>query len=87
MRTIHFNTGRKYIAAGQPITATLHDDGVVTFHDHARMIDGEFALPMHAQFNQVEVLHWYDAGQAPNTARSWQDAFLRGGCNSKYEGK
>jgi hypothetical protein len=30
MKTIEFNTGRRYSAEGQFIKATLHDDGVVT---------------------------------------------------------
>lgn len=85
-KTIHFNTGRKYTANGQRVTATLHDDGVVTFYDHDRSVDGEFQMPLHCRLTQTEVMHWYDSYQAPNTARSWQDGIARGGCNSKYEG-
>lgn len=81
---LDFNTGRKYTAHGQRITATLHDDGVVTFHDHDRMVDGEFPLGQHCQFNQTEVMHWYDSGTAQGTKRSWVDAFQKGGCNSEY---
>lgn len=86
MQTIHFNTHRKYTEAGQRITATLHDDGVVTFFDHDRMIDSEFKLGAHCTFNQTEVMHWYDSNTAHNTRRSWEDGMQRGGCNSKWEG-
>ena len=85
MKTIHFNTGRKYTANGQRVTATLHDDGVVTFFDHDRSIDGQFELGLHCSFNKTEVMHWYDSGTAHNTTRSWQDGMTRGGVNSKYE--
>ncbi len=83
-QTITFNTGRKYTAQGQQITATLHDDGVVTFWDHSRMVDGQFTLGPHCQFNQAEVMHWYDAGKAPGTVRSHADGMRRGGCNSTH---
>jgi hypothetical protein len=86
MKTIEFNTGRKYTANGQFIKATLHDDGVVTFFDHGRMIDGEFKLGQHCQFNQTEVMHWYDSNMAKGTARSWADGMLRGGCNARGTG-
>jgi hypothetical protein len=87
MKTIHFNTGRKYTANGQRITATLHDDGVVTFFDHDRMVDGQYDEPFPEYFNQNSVMAVYDAYKAPHTVRSWQDGLLRGGCNSKYEGQ
>ena len=87
MKTIQFNTGRRYTAAGQIIKATLHDDGVVTFMDHSRGIDGEFKLPLHATFNQTEVMHWYDSGMARNSARSWEDGMLRNGCNTIAHGE
>lgn len=83
MQTISFNTGRKYAADGQFIRATLHDDGVVTFMDHSRGIDGQFRLGKHCSFNQVEVMHWYDAGMADGTARSMQDGRYKGGCNAR----
>jgi hypothetical protein len=86
-KTIHFNTNRKYTANGQRITATLHDDGVVTFFDHDRMVDGEFSLPSDVPFNRITIMNAYDRYEAPNTARSWQDGLMRGGCNSKYEGE
>jgi hypothetical protein len=82
MQTITFNTGRKYTARGQRIVATLHDDGVVTFMDHDRNVDGEFKLGQHCQFNQTEVLHWYDSGMARNSRRSWADGMMRDGVNS-----
>ena len=86
IKTIHFNTGRKYTANGQQITATLHDDGVVTFYDHSRMVDGQFAIADYV-FCQKTVMNAYDQYLAPNTTRSWQDGLMRGGCNSKYEGE
>lgn len=86
MKTIHFNTGRSYTQHGQRITATLHDDGVVTFFDHDRMIDGEFRLRQHIRLSQEEVMTMYDNHQARNTTRSWEDGMQRDGCNTKYEG-
>ena len=82
MKTIEFNTGRMYTVEGQIIKATLHDDGVVTFMDHGRGIDGQFTLGKHCSFNQVEVMHWYDNGVARSTKRSWADGMQRGGCNT-----
>lgn len=84
-QTIRFNTGRKYTAHGQRITATLHDDGIVTFFDHDRMVHGEFALPLHCRLNDVEVMHHYDNGLHQGTSRAWQDGMMRGGCNSAVE--
>lgn len=82
-KTIEFNTGRKYAADGQIIKATLHDDGVVTFFDHSRKVDGEFKLGQHCSFNQTEVMHWYDSGSAQGTQRSWSDGMMHGGCNTR----
>jgi hypothetical protein len=82
--TIHFNTGRKYTAQGQRITATLHDDGVVTFWDHDRKVDGRFVMPTHCRLNEVEVMHWYDSGMAGGDGRSWADGMMRGGCNTTF---
>jgi hypothetical protein len=81
--TIEFNTGRKYSAQGQIIKATLHDDGVVTFFDHSRGVDGEFKLGKHCSFNQAEVMQWYDSGTAGSSSRSWADGMQRGGCNTR----
>ena len=81
-KKIAFNTGRKYTVHGQRIIATLHDDGVVTFHDIDRMVCGEFKLGLHCQFNQVEVMHWYDNNLANGTARSHRDAFYHDSTNS-----
>jgi len=85
-KTIHFNTGRQYTANGQRVTATLHDDGAVTFYDHDRIVYGEFKLPLHCSFDQTEVMHWYDANQTRNTTRAYQDGLQHGGCNSVYGG-
>jgi hypothetical protein len=83
--TIQFNTRRLYSAEGQVITATLHDDGVVTFMDHSRMIDGEFLLGDVAAFSQQVVLRRYDHGQYGASARSRADGMMRGGCNLRKE--
>lgn len=86
-KTIHFNTGRKYTANGQRITATLHDDGVVTFFDHDRMVHGELIhnVPEHL-FSERVIMGAYDNMKTTNSSRAWNDGMSRGGCNSKYEG-
>jgi hypothetical protein len=84
VKTIEFNTGRKYTAEGQFIKATLHDDGVVTFMDHSRGVDGEFVPAPGVPFNQATVMTMYDNYQAPGTARSWStDGMMRDGCNAR----
>jgi hypothetical protein len=85
MKTIQVNTGRMYARDGQVITATLHDDGVVTFMDHSRMIDGEFQLPQHCRLNQTELMHHYDAGNYAGSRRSRTDGMRPGGCNNRKE--
>ena len=82
-KTIEFNTGRQYSAEGQFISATLHDDGEVTFMDHSRSVDGQFTLGPNRPFTQGEILGRYDSGEARNTTRSWQDGLQRGGCNTR----
>lgn len=82
-KTITFNTGRKYTAAGQPITATLHPDGTVTFFDHGRMIDGEITTLTAEEFSARNVLREYDAGRYRGSARSWADGMTRDGCNRR----
>jgi hypothetical protein len=82
-KTIAFNTGRKYTASGQPITATLHDDGIVTFMDHARHIDGEFRSLGNIEFGSRMVMDMYDAGTYGSTKRSRDDGMMRGGCNTQ----
>lgn len=84
-KTLRFNTGRKYTANGQRITATLHDDGIVTFHDHDRMIDGEFKINNPAFFSEAVVLGRYDRNEYERSNRCWQDAMMAGGCNSTWE--
>lgn len=84
--TIHFNTKRQYTKHGQRITATLHDDGVVTFHDHDRMITGEFKMPENERFDQDTVMVHYDHNIAKQTARSHRDAFYADSVNGKYDG-
>jgi hypothetical protein len=83
MKTIEFNTGRLYTAEGQFIKATLHDDGVVTFMDHSRGVDGEFIPTPGIPFDQQLVMYWYDSGEARNSQRSWSDGMMRGGCNTR----
>lgn len=81
-RTIEFNTGRKYTRDGQIIRATLHEDGVVTFYDQSRMIDGEFTCHFPEEFDQWLVLHMYDSSAYKATTRSSLDGMYQGGCNS-----
>jgi hypothetical protein len=87
MQTIHFNTRRAYTSKGQRITATWHDDGVVTFYDHDRMIDGEFPrkrlLPTQ-ELTSDFVMRVYDANQFTGTLRSRQDGMMRNGCNATF---
>jgi len=83
--TIHFNTGRLYTAHKQRITATQHDDGVITFMDHDRMIPGE--LVWGRAFTAVAILAAYDAGDYKNTARAMNDGMYRDGVNTQYEEK
>ena len=82
MKTISFNTGRRYTSKGQFVVATLHEDGVVTFFDHSRSVDGEFLL-CGDRFDQEVVMHAYDRYIAKGTARSWADGMLSGGCNTR----
>lgn len=83
--TIHFNTARKYTAFGQRITATRHDDGIVTFFDHDRKIDGEYTdyFP-EMKLDRDGVMQMYDSRAYKNTTRSYEDGMMRGGCNSTY---
>jgi hypothetical protein len=76
IKTIQFNTGRKYTAEGQIVTATLYADGTITFYDSSRMVDGEFKLPLHCSFNQTEVMHHYDAGTYQRSKRSHADGLF-----------
>lgn len=59
---IQFNTGRKYTAQGQRIVAVLHDDNVVTFMDHDRLIAGEYKCTCPEAFGKASVLAKYDSG-------------------------
>lgn len=86
MNTIRFNTGRKYTAAGQRIVATLHDDNVVTFWDHDRMVHGEFTLGDFDTFGPALVQWRYDHGEHKGTTRAWADGMQRGGCNTDLGG-
>jgi len=87
-KTIKFNTGRQYTAEGQVIVATLHDDGVVTFFDHSRGIDGEFKLAdVDKHFAQVfsdrTVMNAYDRNIYQSTNRSRTDSMYRDSCNAR----
>lgn len=70
MKRIQFNTGRMYSAQGQKIVAILHDDGIVSFMDHSRMIGGEFELGQDCPFNQVEVMRNYDGNNYHMSVRA-----------------
>jgi len=84
MKTIEFNTGRKYTREGQVVRATLHEDGVITFMDHSRLIDGEFGPITPAQeLTQNLVMAMYDNGTYRATKRSRDDGMLKGGCNTR----
>ena len=85
MKQLHWNTGCGYTAKGQRITATLHDDGVVTFNDHDRGVCGEFALGADS-FTRNTVMHRYLHNQVEFTSRSHQDAMYQGACNAEYKG-
>lgn len=85
MKTISFNTGRLYTANGQRITATLHDDGVVTFFDHSRGVYGEFTLPEYVPFTKDIVMFNYIRNRHRNTRRAYQDGLTIGGCNREYK--
>ncbi len=85
MKTIRFNTRRKYTEFGQRIVATLHDDGVVTFHDIDRMVTGEMTEKYDGHLVQSRVMEDYDHYRYTNSSRSWSDGMSRGGVNSKWE--
>jgi len=61
MKTIHFNTKRRYTVHGQRITAILVDD-MVTFKDHDRLIIGQFKCSFPELFDRAYVMERYDAG-------------------------
>ena len=62
--TLAFNTGRKYAANGQPITAVRDPaTGDVAFVDHARMIEGVIRDVSPAFFTRAVILAAYDAGR------------------------
>lgn len=84
MKTIYFNTGRQYTAAGQRIIATLHDDGQVTFHDIDRCITGEYTEVIPEFFGRQNVMAAYDQGTWSGSKRAWEDGMLRGGCNAEW---
>ena len=84
VKQIHFNTKRLYTKHGQRITATLHDDQVVTFCDHDRMVTGEFKL-CGDRFDPDVVMHAYDYNLAPQSLRSHHDAYYEDGCNREYK--
>lgn len=82
MKTIEFNTGRKYTREGQVIRATLHADGVITFFDHSRLIDGEFGpITPAKELTQNLVMTMYDNGHWRSTRRSYEDGTFVGACN------
>lgn len=82
IKTIQFNTGRKYTAEGQIITATLYTDGIVTFYDSSRMIDGGYATNTTALAEKsddtiaAQVLRAYDTGTYERSKRSFHDGLF-----------
>jgi hypothetical protein len=87
MKTIRFNTGRKYTAFGQRIVATLHDDGIVTFHDIDRMITGDIGVLDVDLFNPRSIMNAYDANHYTSSTRAWKDGMMRGAVNSQWDVK
>lgn len=83
MKTITFNTERKYTTRGQVITATLHDNGVITFMDHSRMISGEIAASeFHtAESIQRHTMRAYDNNGYQESKLSREHGMMKGGCN------
>lgn len=85
--TIQFNTGRKYTAEGQIITATLYADGVVTFMDHSRMISGELVRQFPADTPRADmqgiVDTHYMTGDYIRTKRADHDGMMKGGRNTR----
>lgn len=67
MKTV-FNTGRHYTDDGQ-IIAAVYRDGIVSFYDVSRMIDGSFTpktpIVNEAQLQSV-LMHRYDHGEYKN---------------------
>lgn len=62
-----FNTGRLYVAEGQPITAEVVGD-VIVFVDHARGIEGEIPTANMYALDSIltlarHTLYMYDHGQ------------------------
>lgn len=86
-KTIHFNTKRQYTAKGQRVTATLHEGGIVTFWDHDRHIDGEFAILDDVFFNQGTIMSEYDGGRYKSTTLSWSNGMQVNGINAVYKGR
>lgn len=96
LKTIQFNTGRKYTAEGQVITATLYSNGVVTFYDASRMIHGQFSNQASGLLSLPEyrlgewelalrgaVVSAYDKGDYEPTSRSVGDGMMKGGRNTR----
>lgn len=69
MNRIQFNTGRRYSAQGQRIVAVLHDDGIVSFNDHDRMIWGEYKPMFPEDFGKQQVMSCYDSGDYRMSSR------------------
>lgn len=60
--TIAFNTGRKYAANGQPITAAFDPEtGTIAFVDHARLIEG--VIRNRTRLSAATLLAAYDSGR------------------------
>jgi len=58
MKTLKFNTGRKYSEHGQRIVATQLESGHIVLIDLDRHIDA--MLPAGVEFNQADIMQAYD---------------------------
>lgn len=54
-QTVTWNTGRKYSAAGQRISAVVSLYGWIAFVDHDRMIDGIVRGGHHGDLSESEI--------------------------------
>jgi len=74
MKTIHWTAERPFEDDDQRMTATLHDDGAVTFHDHSRRVAGLVGFA--DEFTPEKVMILYDRGAYASPLRADQDAML-----------
>ena len=80
IKTITFKTGRIYDFE-QEIVATSYDDGVVTFADASRRIEGEFMVVnenLRPLISEKTIMGRYDRGEYDSTRRSSNDVAIGG---------